>query len=187
MRKLLVISCFWFFVSVQAEYKRLTDYDDILYSLINEYVTTNSTNSSADVVTYINSSATDTVFSDAKNAGYSRKQLIFAVYQSSFGVANPNKVIIDALHDVNAKENMMSDAVLYGSFANMGITFLSLMGLARFFWLYFRTDRKVLNYYRQNAHRYQTGNGTNTNINTGSASSIATNPSSPLVPEPWFQ
>lgn len=166
------------FGSLSADYKRLTDYQATLYTLIEEYVATNATSSSAAVLDFIYSSATKTIFSDARASGYSRKDLVFGTYQSSFGVATPNRVIIKALHDSVVKENVSYDAAFYGSYITMGSTGLIMIGMARYLWTYFRWDRPAINYYRAHHHEYRTVSGT--------VPTIPIDTTTPLVPEPSF-
>jgi hypothetical protein len=175
-------------VATGSEYKRLTDYSDTLYGLIYDYISTNSTGSRQDVAMFINSPATNTVFSDAQRSGYSRQKLLFESYQNAFGTKNPNDAIIGGLHDVLEKENAMNNAVVYGSFANMGVTATMLLFLARQAYVYFRFDRPTLNFYRTHDHAYlrTTTGSLYAPLGSGSnSSSIAT--SNPLIPEPVFQ
>lgn len=173
--------------SVQAEYKLLTDYQNTLYQLIQDYVATNSTNSSDAVLKFIYSDDTHVVFNDALAAGYSRREVIMGTYQGSF-LNHPNKVIIQALHDAVLKENVAHDAAYYGSFVALGIGGLTTLVLSRYFWTYFKYDRRALNYYRANHHRYRViGGGTATNPTADIDTLRDTNPLVPEVPDPFFQ
>lgn len=171
--------------SVQADYDKLESYGDTLCNLIIEYVKTNAAASSSDVVNFVNSVSAQTVFIDGQTSGYSRDQVLFEAYQVSFTINPQVEIIIAGLHDAMVsslqQKQKFTDAAQYGAFANMGLTAATLLGLSRFAWIYFRVDRRVIDHYRQNSHRYTIGNGpslfntVNPNINT------------PLVvPEPTF-
>jgi hypothetical protein len=171
MKRLVYLLLFTCFVS-HADYKRLTDYQNILYQLIDTYVTENATNSSAAVLEFIYSPATKTVFKDAHDSGYTRKDLVFGTYQSSFGVAKPNRIIIKALHDAVAKENVSYDAAFYSSFITLGSVSALLLGLTRYFWIYFKYDKPAIEYYRANHHKYTIGNSIATNTNATVTTSL---------------
>ena len=181
MKKYMVLMALWSSMLLGAEYKKLQAYADTLYNLLAEYVQTNSTSSATDVLTYLNSNATATVFSDAKNSGYSRKQVILEAYQESFIVGMPNQAIIGGLHDALARENAVDAAFWYSAWTSMGLLVPTIGVLIRNTYIYYRHDHKVIEHYRSNAHRYSTG---------GSTSHIGTNSSlttiSPLIPEPFF-
>jgi hypothetical protein len=176
--KRLVCILFLCFCMLHADYKRLTDYQNILYQLIDTYVTENATNSSAAVLEFIYSSDTKTVFKDAHDSGYTRKDLVFGTYQSSFGVAKPNPIIIKALHDAVAKENVSYDAAFYSSFVTLGSLSALLLGLTRYFWVYFKYDKPAIEYYRTNHHRYTISNSTATNTNATATTSLL----EPIIP-----
>lgn len=167
--------------SADADYKRLTDYQNILYQMTEDYVVTNSTSSSVAVLEFLYSDDTKTVFKDAQTAGYSRKDLLFGTYQSSFGVVNPRAVIINALHDAVIRENRAYDVAIYGSYTTIGASFITVGVLARFFWQYFRWDRPALNHYQNNHHLY-----TKVGSSTVSRIPLDTNDTNPLIPEPNF-
>lgn len=151
-----------------SDYKTLHQHGTILYNLIHDYVETNSTQSAQDVTTYINSSATDAVFSDALVSGYSRDKIVFEAYQQSFVTGTSSDVIINGLHDAVTKNETINKAVFYGTFATMGATSLVIMGVARMAWVYFRFDRPALNFFKTHDQGYlQTRNN-------------------PSVPEPWW-
>ncbi len=176
---LFIVFLLCIFTRVHADYKLLTDYQNTLYQLIQDYVATNSTSSSPAVLKFIYSDDTHTVFNDALAAGYSRREVIMGTYQGSF-LNHPNKVIIQALHDAVLKENMAHDAAFYGSFVAMGVTGLTSIVLGRYFWTYFKYDRRALNYYRANHSRYITStHPTATQIDTNS-------PLIPDIPSPFF-
>ena len=188
---LFIILLLCIFTRLHADYKLLTDYQNTLYQLILDYVQANETSSSPAVLEFIYSADTKTVFSDALVAGYSRREVILGTYQGSF-MNHPNKVIIQALHDAVLRENMAHDASFYGSFVTMVVSVITVLVLARYFYTYFKYDRKALNYYRANHGNYlmkgddprntitSTGIATNTN-----RSSIETTPFVE-VPEPFF-
>jgi hypothetical protein len=137
-----------------TEYKRLTDYGDTFYNLITEYVQTNSTSSSSDILNFINSSNTATVFSDAKTSGYGRYQIIFEVYQNSFNDTNKNQAIIQALHDALQKENQMNQAVFYATWSCVGWSGISLIYMVRSTYRYLKRDNPLLTFYEQNDQRW---------------------------------
>ncbi len=172
-------------VTVQADYDKLESYGDTLCNLIIQYVNTNAAASSADVVNFVNSNAAATVFTDGQNSGYSREQVLFEAYQVSFTINPKVEIIIAGLHDAMVGELTMrqkfDNAAKYGAFANMGLTAATLLGLSRFAWIYFRVDRRVIEHYRQNSHKYMVGNGPAL-FNTGNPTVNTT-----LVPEPMFQ
>lgn len=141
-------------VTINAEYKRLTDYGDTFYNLITDYVQTNSTSSSSDILNFINSTNTATVFSDAKTSGYSRYQLIFEVYQNAFGDKNPNQAIIQALHDAVEKENKMNQAVFYATWSCVGWSGVSLIYMVRSTYRYLKRDNPLLTFYEKNDQRW---------------------------------
>lgn len=166
MKRLLFIGLLAFCL-MHADYKRLTDYQNILYGLIEHYVETNATSSAGAVLDFIYSDDTKTVFQDAKASGYTRKDLVFGTYQSSFGVTKPNTIIIKALHDAVERENVSYDAAFYGSYITMGSTGIIMIGMARYLWTYFKWDRPAINYYRDNHHKYtMTNTATNTATST---------------------
>ncbi len=166
--------------SVSAEYKKLSDFGQTLYKLAEEYVQNNSTTSSQDVVNYLNSDATKTVFSDALNSGYPKDKVLFEAYQASFGVNPQVEAIVNGLHDVIKSHNTLTDALYYSSWANVGVTGTMMLGLIRWVYVYVRFDKPVLRWIRSqrsnNSLRFTTG-GTNTNTH---------DPNAPLVPEPWW-
>lgn len=182
-RYLLGILLFGFSWIYPIEFKPLSVHSTILYKLVDDYVSTHSTEGSHNVYLYVNSESTKAVFSDAAKSGYTRSQVVFATYQYTFEASPRKDVMIDGFHELVAGNSVMDDAVFYTTWTSLAFNGLSLIIMARFFWTYLRSDRKILNHYKNNAHRYQTGNGINTNT-----SSIATNNSNtPLVvPEPFF-
>lgn len=140
--------------SVRAEYKKLSAFSDTFYNLITEYVHTNSTSSSSDVINFINSTSTTTVFSDAKNSGYSRYQLLFETYQSSFTYSNNNQAITQALHDAVEKENKMNQAVFYATWSCVGWSGVSLIYMVRSTYRYLKRDNPLLTFYEKNDQRW---------------------------------
>lgn len=172
-------------VSVRADYRRLTDYAQEFYARVATYVQENPTVSSADILSFINSSLDQAEFTDAKSSGYTREQLIFSTYQNSFGADNANPLIINALHDAYTKEKEPSKIAQYVSWITTGASGISLMYLAGFSYMYFKRDRKAINHYRNNAHAFVNQLRVNTNLpSTNTNASTETNP---LIPEPFFQ
>lgn len=141
-------------MTICADYKKLSAYGDTLYNLCAEYVQTNSTSSSSDVLTYINSSSTATVFSDAKNSGYSRYQLLFQAYQGAFELQNPNQAIIQAFHDAIEKENMLNQAGFYATWSTVGWSGITLIYMVRSTYRYLKRDNPLLTFYEQNDQRW---------------------------------
>ncbi len=168
--------------SVRCDYKRLTDYSQEFYANIVGYVRDNPTASSSDVLTFINSSLMEASFKDAASSGYTREQLIFSVYQNSFGAENANPIIINALHDAHIKDLEPAEAAWYTGWVTTGVSGAMFLYLSGFSLLYFKRDRRVINHYRNNAHSFvnQLRVNTNTNLN-----STETTPFTP-VPEPFF-
>lgn len=166
---------------IYCDYKLLTDYQDTLYQLILDHVDANKTTSSGAVLKFIYSDDTHVVFNDASASGYSRREVIMGTYQGSF-LNHPNKVIIQALHDAVLQENMAHDASYYGSFVALGVGGLIMIVLSRYFWTYFRHDRRALNFYRANHHNYMLKGSDQRNTLTNT-----NNTNAPLlVPEPFF-
>jgi hypothetical protein len=171
------------------DYKKLDDFSAVLLSLIQDYVHTNSAQSSSDIVDYINSSATSTVFSDAKNSGYTRFQLLFQTYQLSFVSNATDGNIIQALHDVLIKDSVLNDTVYYGSLSTIGIMIPMITLIIRHAYLYFRFDRPTLNFYRSHDQTYirstRGASGYEPLDTSEPQNSIATNPQL-LIPEPFI-
>jgi hypothetical protein len=159
-----------------SQYKPLDFYGQMLFQLIYNYVNDHATSNPQNVVTFVNSDETKTAFGDAKTAGYSRKEVVFATYQFAF--AKDNEVIIMGLRDVLAQEQVRYDAAFYGSYVTMGITGVTLLGITRFLWRYLRTDKKAIDYYMANHHLYVRSGG------TGTGTLSTTTPL--LIPEPSF-
>ncbi len=173
--------------SLLCDYKRLTDYGQEFYANIVGYVRDNPTASSSDVLTFINSSLMETSFKDAATSGYTREQLIFSVYQSSFGAENANPIIINALHDAHMKDLEPAKAALYVGWITTGVSGAMLLYLGGFSLLYFKRDRRAINHYRNNAHSFVNqlrANTTNVSTNTN-RNSIETTPFV-AVPDPFF-
>jgi hypothetical protein len=154
--------------------------------LLIDIVHNNDGQTSSDVLNYINSSATDTVFADGKKSGYSREQVLFCGYQTSFTINPPVSIIIDGLHDALEKEKGNATIVWYANLVGTGLSSCLMMYLVGFSYVYFKKDRPALNFYKANAHRYMTGNPTLT-VNTNTNMNTNTNSGTPLlVPEPFF-
>lgn len=180
-RFLLAVILMGFFVFSYADYKRLTDYQNILYKQIEDYVEQTATTSPQAVFNFIYSQDTHTVFTDAKASGYSRKDLIFGTYQSSFGVSAPKQVIIQALHDATMKENQAYDAAFYTSFVTLALSSITSLAFGRYLWTYFKHDRPAIEYYRNNGHLYM--RTTETNASRVSTATTTTPLMQPLIIE----
>lgn len=130
--------------TVASEFKTLQAYGDTLYNLIAKYVQEHSTDNGDNVTTFIYSDDTKTIFGDALKAGYDRKMVIFQCYQAAFTVTEPNDAIINGLHGALARENKVNDAVTYGTFTTMGVSFLMILYQIRSAWVYYKYDNPLL-------------------------------------------
>lgn len=184
---LLLLLCVHTSIPLASQYKPLSAYADILYALIDKYVNTHSTTNSKNVVNFINSDDTKTTFGDAKAAAYTRETLLFATYQKALVQSEPLDVIIEGLHDVIAQEQIKHDAVFYGTFTTMAVTFLMILYQLRSAWVYYKYDNPLLMSMRglPRTNTYSNTNGpfvmnAHSNTNTG-------NPTDPLLIQPQQQ
>lgn len=165
---------------IKADYSPLKVYGDTLCNIIMEYVQKNDGQTSSDVLNFINSPATDTVFSDGKKSGYEREEVLLTGYQTSFTINPPVTIIIDGLHDALEQERAKIPVTKYIGWATTGASSALLLYMGGFSWLYFKKDRPAINFYKSNHHRYTTGNPTlSVNTNTNSTTPL-------IVAEPWF-
>jgi hypothetical protein len=181
---LLILICFW--PKLHCEYSKLQVYGDTMCNLLIDFVKNNDGQTSSDVLNYVKSSATQTVFNDGKKSGYDRTQILFESYQTSFTINPQVEIIIDGLHDALEEEKKNGTIIWYVNLAGTGLSSCLMMYLVGFSYVYFKKDRPAVNYYKANAHRYYTNNPQLTVNNPG----INTNPidtNTPLlVPEPFF-
>src|SRR5580692_3270896 len=130
-----------FLLLSSAGLDKLETYGTTLFTVVSDFVKQNNTESAQDVVNFINSQETATVFADAQVSGYDRDQVLFTAYQISF--TQPQQIITQALHDcytTPSSPNILAQSMKYGAMANMGVTAILVPMLVRFFWVYLKQD-----------------------------------------------
>ena len=150
----LLVLCMFLTNSLRGEYKKIDAFGDTLCNLIMEYIKNNSASTSQDIINFVNSDATATVFSDAKNSGYERDKVLYQAYQASFSIESVPEYMIDGLHDVLKTEEIKKNIIYYSMLTNMGATLAIIMALLRHFYVYMRFDRPALNFYKSNNRDY---------------------------------
>jgi len=131
-----------------AEYQSLSSYGQTLYNIIDDFVSTNSTQNSGDVTAFVQSEITQAVFSDAQISGYPKDKVIFETYQRSFVTIPRQDVIIIGLHDLINQGQGWANVQFYGTFVNMGMILSVIVYMVRTAWVYYKHDRPLLDTYR---------------------------------------
>lgn len=151
MKKLLLMLCVMGSVNgTELSYKTLDEYSQIFFALLQDYVTTHSTDNPQNVVDFVNSDKTKTNFSDASRSGYSRTQLLFQTYQYSFTTTPVVTVIVEALQICVMAEHQLEQAVFWTTWSMLGWSGITLIYMIRSTYRYFKRDNPLLTYYANN-------------------------------------
>lgn len=146
----------------EANFKTLDAHSRIFYALLEDYITTHSTDNPQNVVEFINSDATKSVFSDALRAGYPRPQLLFATYQYSFTTNPVRDVIVNALNDVIVQSNRVTDAQFYTTWTLLGSTACILIYIGRSIYTFRKYEKPVIEFISRSRDFVNSGRGPTT-------------------------
>jgi hypothetical protein len=160
-----------------GDYKTLNTHSQMFYALLEDYVTTHSTDNASNVVEFINSEKTKATFKDAAASSYSRSQLLFSTYQYSFSTTPKREVIIEALCECVAADHTLQQAVFWGTWGCVGWSFLSMLYMIRATYRYLKRDNPLLSFYERNDPAWLRSN-------RGVTSPLMTNPSPNPFGEP---
>lgn len=172
--KIILLFLILSFSIFAVEYRTLQQHGETLRNLLAQYVTDNNSQSSTDVLGYLNSQATKTIFTDALASGYSKEKVVFEAYQQSFANDKPIDIIITALHDEVQKSNQINNALSITSWAAGGVSLVSILYMIRSVYFFVRYEKPVMEYVSRSQPYVQFRRGDPVSVNT------------PLVPEPSF-
>jgi hypothetical protein len=120
-------------------------YGGEIYNILLEDITTNTAHNTAYYVkTFLTSSSINDIYDSAKDAGFSKIQIVRATYVVALQYDPRNEVIIQGIHDYIYDYNWWYKVFYYAKLSGLGLSTLVTLFSLGFYIVYFKCDRRVL-------------------------------------------